>query len=87
MAKCRYCGASILWIKTTPKGKWMCVDEGLKPYKETKSGKDIVVTDRGETVRCNLEFEGWPTGMARTPHWATCPGAEQARADKKAQAE
>ena len=86
MAECKYCKAPIIWLKTT-RGKWMCVDEGLKPYKETKNGKDLVVTDRGETVRCNLEFEGWATGMARTPHWATCPGAEQARADKKAKAE
>ena len=74
MAKCKKCGANIIWLKT-PKGKWMCADEGLKPYKETKAGKDLVVTDRGEMIRCDLEFDGPPTGMARTPHWATCPDA------------
>ena len=81
MATCKKCGAPIIWLKT-PKGKWMCADEGLKPYKAAKTGNDIVVTDRGETIRCKLEFDRFPTGLARTPHWATCPDADSFRRKK-----
>lgn len=73
-ATCRSCGAPIIWLQT-PKGKWMPADEGLVPYKENPEGKERIVTDRGEVIPCDLTFDGWPTGMARIPHWATCPNA------------
>lgn len=78
MAKCKKCGANIIWLKT-PKGKWMCVDEGLHPYRQNAKGKDYLVNDRGEVIRCDLDPEGIPTGMARKPHWATCPNAQDFR--------
>lgn len=88
MAKCKKCGADIIWLKT-PRGKWMCADEGLKPYRQNKAGKDTVVTDWGETIRCDLlspedckAGRAIPTGLARTPHWATCPEADSFRKQK-----
>lgn len=83
--ECKYCKAPIIWLKT-PKGKWMCVDEGLIRYRANKDGKDLLFNDRGESIRCDiipddvkLDLGNLPTGMARRPHWATCPYADQAR--------
>lgn len=74
MAVCSSCGASIIWLRT-PAGKWMPANEGLVPYRQSDKGNNFVVDDRGNMIRCVLEFEGFPTGMARIPHWATCPNA------------
>lgn len=81
---CRKCGAPIIWLKT-PAGRWMPADEGLVPYKQDPEGKNYVVTDYGELIRCKiLEKEDMApgqflTGMARIPHWATCPNADEFR--------
>ena len=77
-ATCRACGAPIVWIQT-PSKKWMPCDEGLVAYKQVEDGKEYVVTQEGEVIRCTFDFEGFPTGMARTPHWATCPKADSFR--------
>lgn len=76
---CRKCNAPIIWLKT-PNENWMPADEGLVPYRQNPSGKDYVVTDRGEVIRCDIITDGTlPTGMARVPHWATCPFADDFR--------
>ena len=80
---CKKCGASIIWLKT-PAGKWMPANEGLVRYRQNDEGKDYVVTDRGEVIRCDIINEKlplgeFPTGMARVPHWATCPFADSFR--------
>lgn len=75
---CKSCGAPIVWIRT-PAGKSMPCDAALVRYRYDPAGKCSVVTDIGTVVRCNLDFEGIPTGMARVPHWATCPQAEKFR--------
>lgn len=54
-------------------------DAGLVRYKANPEGKQFVVTDWGEVVRCDLTFDGLPTGMARISHFATCPNAKQHR--------
>ena len=89
VTECKYCKAPIVWLKT-PKGKWMCADEGLVRYRQNPEGKDLLVSDRGEIIRCDiipddtkLGLGNMPTGMARRPHWATCPHADQARAEKR----
>lgn len=82
MTKCKKCGADILFL-TTKNGKWFPVNEGLVPYKQDKDGEDLVVTDKGEVIRCTFEFECTPTGMARIPHWATCPYANDFRRGNK----
>ena len=79
MPNCSSCGARIKWIKT-PAGKWMICNEVLVPYKANDAGKDRVVDDRGNVIKCDLDFgDQQPDGMARVPHWATCPNADQHR--------
>ena len=76
MAQCKKCGAPLVWIRT-PEQKWMPCNEELVPYKQDEDGEDYVVTDKGELIHCTFEFECLPTGMARIPHWATCPYARE----------
>jgi hypothetical protein len=88
MTKCKKCGAPIIFIesaKSTPQNrKWIPVDEGLVPYRQGNGAdyEDKVVTDRGELIQCTFDFQGFPTGMARIPHWATCPFADEFRRRK-----
>ena len=78
MSRCKSCGAEIVWVKTD-KGKWIPCDEWLIAYKEDPEGDELLVIDNGETVRCRTEFDGEPSGLARTAHFATCPDAEKFR--------
>lgn len=78
MAACKSCGAPIVWIQSH-NAKWIPCDEGLIPYQEDRSGKDAIVTQKGEIIRCRLTFEGKADGAGRIAHWATCPNAEQHR--------
>ena len=80
-ATCKSCGAPIIWIQS-PKGKWIPCDEGLIPYKADRSGKEAIVTQKGEIIRCNLTFEGKGDGAGRIAHWATCPAANLYRRRK-----
>lgn len=74
---CKRCKAPIIWVET-PKGKQMPCDEGMVPYRANKYGKDYVVNDHGEMIRCDILMDGSiPTGMARTSHWRTCPYANE----------
>ncbi len=76
-ATCSKCGAPIVWLKT-PKGKWMPADAGLRRYRKNPDGKSTVVNDWGEVIRCDIDVED-ADGMARVPHWATCPHADSFR--------
>ncbi len=78
MATCKACGASIVWVKS-PADKFIPCDEGLIAYRQDEAGKDVLIDDAGEYIKCRLQFEGFPTGMARRPHWATCPHADRFR--------
>ena len=87
MATCKKCGASIIWLKPRG-GKWMPADEGLIPYRQNPEGKDRLLNDYGETIRCDILTDGSiPTGMARRPHWATCPNADDFRKEKRGKRE
>ena len=79
MRKCTKCGADIVFIQMPESKKYMPCDEGLVPYKQDPVGKDTVVTDKGEIIRCRFDFDGLPTGLARVPHWKTCPFADHYR--------
>ena len=82
MAKCKTCGAEIVWIKTGG-GKNMPCDARLIKYKEDPLGPNYLVTASGKLVRCRyLGTEGIPDGLGRIPHWATCPNASQHRRGK-----
>jgi len=76
--RCSSCGAPLVWIPTK-NGKWMPCNAGLIPYKSNPDGKQILITDWGEAVRCDLTFEGEPTGKARMSHFATCPHSREHR--------
>lgn len=77
MARCKRCGREIKWIDT-PAGKHMPVDPDRKPYRE--GGCEVFITDRGDMIRGNTPFGPEPVdGYAYTPHWATCPYAEEFR--------
>ena len=81
MVQCKKCKATIVWVETDS-GRWMPCSEGQVEYKvenSPKLNKDTVVNDRGEVIKCNLDFEGDPTGSARLPHWVTCPFADEFR--------
>jgi len=88
MALCRRCNAEIVWVRT-PKGKMMCMDKQYFPYRANLKGADMLVDNFGRTIRCDLYPENVvpegeiPTGMARKPHWATCPYAEEFRKARK----
>lgn len=78
MSRCSSCGAPIVWLRTKA-GKSMPCNAGLIPYKANPNGKQILITDWGDAVRCDLTFTGPPTGKARMSHFATCPNARQHR--------
>lgn len=77
-ATCKSCGAPIIWVQS-PKRKWIPCDEGLKPYRADRSGKDAIVTQNGEIIRCTFVPDYEATGLGRTAHWATCPYADRHR--------
>lgn len=77
MAKCKGCGAEIIWI-----GKMPCDPERVTYWAKPKApGK--VVTPNGEVISC--VFEGdlqQATGVGYVSHWATCPQAGKFRRKK-----
>lgn len=77
-ATCSRCGRAIVWLLTVNK-KWMPADAGAIPYRANPEGKELLLDDRGRTVRCDTEFEGRPDGYGRRAHWATCPNADEFR--------
>lgn len=81
MATCRKCGAPIVFIRSANNRKWIPCNEGLVEYKAGNSPdyEDHVVNDKGEVIRCTFDFQCRPDGLARIPHWASCPYAENFR--------
>lgn len=73
MAKCKSCGASIIWIGMRSGRSMPCNAEQVTYWKDAK-GKDTIITPNGETVRANLsgDLES-ATGIGYISHWATCP--------------
>lgn len=75
MARCKACGASIVWIATQA-GKNMPCDAKQVAYWQNKQGESTVITPNGETIKCTLKTQRMPaTGVGFIPHWATCPQA------------
>ena len=75
MAKCRSCGAEIVWIQMRSGASMPC-DPALVPFWAKLKGKGKIVTQDGDLVSC--EFEGPMddmTNVGRIPHWATCPSS------------
>lgn len=49
MAKCKSCGADIIWIKMQS-GKSMPCDAGQITYWKKKNGTKVIVTPNGEVI-------------------------------------
>ena len=78
MAKCKACGAEIVWI-----GKKPCNPEPVTYWQKPK-GRGRVVTPNGEVISC--EFSGDPnkaTGIGYVSHFATCPFADAFRRSRR----
>lgn len=79
MAKCRSCGAEIIWVKLAS-GKSMPCDAESVTYWADDKGDDMVVTPNGEVVRARLSGEASEaTGIGYISHFATCPNADRHR--------
>ena len=83
MAQCRKCGAEIVFI-SLPSGKVMPCDADIIEGLKDPAGKDTLVTDKGEIIRCWIGQEGPIPELTvpvngRQPHWATCPFADEFR--------
>ena len=77
MAKCKGCGAEIVWLKTAG-GKAMPCDPDPVPYLQQARAKEKVVTPNGEVLSCHLDIDPKDaTGVGYIPHWATCPAAKK----------
>lgn len=75
MAKCKFCGADIIWIQTAAGKKMPCNAEEVV-YWQKKGGKEKVVTPNGEVVSAELTGrQNDATGMGYIAHFATCKSA------------
>lgn len=83
MARCISCGAQIVWLRNE-RGSYIPANEGLVPYVKAPGGRDSVVNDKGEVIRCHIQEEAdeLTTGYARVSHFATCPYADKHRRKK-----
>lgn len=78
-ARCRACGAPILWVRTSA-GNMMPCEPELRLYWTQPGGQARVVTWLGDVVACRLEGEPEAAaGVGWIPHWAKCPGADRMR--------
>lgn len=77
MARCKYCGQEILWIRT-PEGKQMPCDPGLVAYKRREKAKGRIVTKNGEVVAAMIGINiSSADGLGYEPHWARCKGTKK----------
>ena len=80
ISKCRSCGEQIIWIRTKA-GKNMPCNTTLLNYKLDPKGKDNIVKDTGEVIRCNAQGvdAAEADGYGYLSHFATCPYARAHR--------
>ena len=83
MAKCKRCGAEIIWIWTVA-GHSMPCDPEQVTYWEKTMAKGRVVTPNGMIFSC--EYSGDPNkaaGVGYVSHWSTCPKVGQRQFRRK----
>lgn len=81
MAKCKSCGADIIWI-VTPNGKKMPCDNQRIYYKQNvHTGGMTLVLPNGKLDRGDLDLESDKFGYIS--HFATCPSANLYRKSKE----
>lgn len=79
MAKCKSCGADIIFLGSK-NGKPIPCNAEQTMYWARKGAKGRVVTPNGEVISCVFDGDlNAATGIGYIPHWATCPGANQFR--------
>lgn len=77
MAKCKSCGADIIWIKTATSS--MPCDPQPCFYRLDKKGDASIVTQNGEVVKATLVDPPKAFGIGYISHFATCPSVAQHR--------
>jgi hypothetical protein len=79
-AKCRSCGADVVWARSANSGKWMPLD--FEPHED---GTFILTQNFGAdapraTSASKFDQALLPLYRDRwVPHWATCPNADSHR--------
>lgn len=76
MAKCKACGARIMWIPTE-KGGMMPCDPKPIPYKEDQAGNLTLITSEGKVIKAKADATSESKGFVS--HFATCPEADKFR--------
>ncbi len=80
MAKCRSCGAEILFIKTAG-GKMTPVNAEPVRFNYQLGAKGRVVTGNGEVLPADIREDGEERGWIS--HFSTCPDADKFRKGKR----
>ena len=75
MARCKGCGAEILWIQSAKTvGKMIPCDPEPVPYRRSGTGTRRIVTPGGSVLACEyLEDAQDADSYGYIPHWSTCP--------------
>jgi len=84
MAKCKSCGAEIVWVRTET-GRAMPLDPGEVALIESSQGSVLAVTASGKVIRGDIVGNSCEDGyiLARISHFATCPQADQHRRNNR----
>ena len=82
MARCKACGAEIVWIRLTS-GKMHPCDAEQVSYR-VGAGPDRIVTPEGRIVPGTIITDKSDKSLVRgySSHFATCPFADEFRRDK-----
>jgi len=80
MAKCRSCGAEIMWLRTE-NGKSMPCNEGLHYYNPNEGRTTYITTPGKVKTGRKLGYDEHSAGaeLGYTPHWSTCSNADKYR--------
>jgi hypothetical protein len=82
MARCKSCGAPIIWIRSFGgAGKPMPCDQMPLRYRPDANGGSVLVTGAGRVVRGVLDPDSEMVGY--TSHFATCPHSAEHRRPKR----
>lgn len=81
MARCKACGADIIFIKTKIGGKMIPCDS--KPVYYGPGKEDRVITNSRDVIACKIlpDVRG-AIGVGYVSHFATCPEADRFRKEK-----
>ena len=79
MARCKGCGAEIIFIKTTG-GKMTPVNAEPVMFNYKLGAKDLVITGNGEVLPADIREDGKERGWIS--HFSTCPDAGKFRKNR-----